>query len=146
MKPIFAEWRSPWIGKSNRLLPSPEDDVRLPAVSNSISFLWLLTKANNKKKITERDLMATNANSKSAQGERIFVTDKKREREQIIIKWKITKIKWGTTDKMREWPMAPFSSRPMLPITSKILLKFYTDTKKNSDPCSQRELAKKKIR
>ena len=36
--------------------------------------------------------MATNANSKSAQGERIFVTDKKREREQIIIKWKITKI------------------------------------------------------
>ena len=68
-----------------------------------------MTKANNKKKITERDLMATNANSKSAQGERIFVTDKKREREQIIIKWKITKIR-EMTDKMREWPMAPFIS------------------------------------
>ena len=49
-------------------------------------------------------------NSKSAQGERIFVTNKMRG-SKIIIKWKITKIR-EMTDKMREWPMAPFISRP----------------------------------
>ena len=59
--------------------------------------------------ISKKDFNRTKANSKSTQGERIFVTDKKREREQIIIKWKITKIR-EMTDKMREWPMAPFIS------------------------------------
>ena len=38
--------------------------------------------------ISKRDLNQTRAKSKSAQGERIFVTDKKRERKQIKIKWK----------------------------------------------------------
>ena len=61
--------------------------------------------------ISKKDFNQTGANSKSTQGERIFVTDKEREREQIIIKWKITKIR-EMTDKMREWPMAPFFSRP----------------------------------
>ena len=42
--------------------------------------------------ISKKDFNQTEANPKSAQGERIFVTDKKKEREQIRIKWKIIKI------------------------------------------------------
>ena len=46
---------------------------------------------------------------------------------------------------MREWPMALFGSRPMLPITSKILLKFYTDTKKTQTPVREENLLKRKF-
>ena len=41
--------------------------------------------------ISKKDFNQTEANPKSAQGERIFVTDKMRG-SKIIIKWKITKI------------------------------------------------------
>ena len=44
-----------------------------------------------KKRRDLRDLMATNATLKSAQGERIFVTNKKESK--VMIKWNITKIK-----------------------------------------------------
>ena len=36
-----------------------------PGVKKSISYLWLLTKANKKKKITEKDLMATENNQET---------------------------------------------------------------------------------
>ena len=46
---------------------------------------------------------------------------------------------------MREWPKGLFGSRPMLPITSKILLKFYTDTKKTQTPVREENLLKRKF-
>ena len=50
------------------------------------------------------------------------------------------------TDKMREWPTAPFVSRLLLPIMTKILSKILLRYKTTQTPVSERELAKKKIR
>ena len=49
------------------------------------------------------------------------------------------------TDKMREWPTGLFVSRLQLPITSKILPKFYTDTKKTQTPVREENLLKRKF-